>query len=254
MCGRFILKSTPQAIRDVFGYPEQPNMPAQYNIAPTMPISVVRTWEHRRQYALMRWGLTPAWVKDPREFSLLINARGETAMEKPSFKNAMKYRRCLIPADGFYEWKADGTRKRPYAIMARHGGPIAFAGLWETWMGPNGEEVDTAAIVTTQASPDITHIHHRMPVVIDPQDFDAWIDNLNFDAREASTLIRAAPEGFFECVEVSTAVNKVANDTPDLLTPITDAQREAEAPAPKVAVKRVAKPKVEEDSGQGSLF
>ena len=253
MCGRYLLTSTPQALQELFGYPERPNMPARYNMAPTQPVPIVRMWEHRRQFALMRWGLMPSWVKDPKGFTLLINARGETAIEKPAFKNAIRRRRCLIPANGFYEWKTDGTRKRPYALLSRHGGPIAFAGLWETWTGPNGEEVDTAAIVTTEASRDITHIHHRMPVVIQPNDFDAWIDCMNVDYREVAGLIAPAPENFFECVEISMAVNKVVNDTPDLLTPITDAQREAEAPAPKAATaKKVAKPK--EDGGQGSLF
>ena len=252
MCGRYFLKSTPQKIRELFGYPEQPNMPARYNVAPTQPVPVVRLWEHHRQFALMRWGLMPSWVKDPKNFTLLINARGETAAEKPAFKNALKRRRCLIPADGFYEWKSIGGRKQPYALVHNQG-PIAFAGLWETWMGPSGEEVDTAAIVTAEASRDIRHIHTRMPVVIQPKDFETWLDCPNVDARDVAPLMVPGPEGLFECVEVSSAVNKVANDTPDLLTPITDVQREAEAPAPKLApVKRAAKAKG--DSGQGSLF
>ena len=252
MCGRYFLKSTPQKIRELFGYLEQPNMPARYNVAPTQPVPVVRLWEHHRQFALMRWGLMPSWVKDPKNFTLLINARGETAAEKPAFKNALKRRRCLIPADGFYEWKSIGGRKQPYALVHNQG-PITFAGLWETWMGPNGEEVDTAAIVTTEASRDIRHVHTRMPVVIQPQDFDQWLDCLNVDARGVAPLMTPGPEGFFECVEVSSAVNKVANDAPELLLPLTDEQRAAEAPAPKPApVKRVAK--IAEDSGQGSLF
>lgn len=256
MCGRYLITSPPQALRDLFRFAERPNFPAQYNIAPTQPIPVVRNWEGARQYALMRWGLIPSWVKDPKGFTLLINARGETAAEKPAFKNALKRRRCLLPADGFYEWKVDGAHKRPFALLPRAHHPIAFAGLWETWTGPNGEEVDTAAIVTTEASPDIRHIHHRMPVVIQPEDFDRWIDCMNVDHREAAQLMVPAPVNFFECVEVSNAVNKVANDTPDLLTPITDAQRAAEtAPAPKrEPAKRTAKSKAEEDSGQGSLF
>ena len=254
MCGRYFLKSTPQKIRELFGYPEQPNMPARYNMAPTQPVPVVRLWEHHRQFALMRWGLMPAWVKDPKNFTLLINARGETAAEKASFKNALRRRRCLIPADGFYEWKSSGGRKQPYALIAREG-PMAFAGLWETWMGPNGEEVDTAAIVTTAASRDIAHIHNRMPVVIGPQNFEPWLDCLNVDAAEVAELMRPAPEGVFECVEVSSAVNKVANDTPDLLLPITGEQRAAEMPAPKAPKPApVKRAKVAEDSGQGSLF
>jgi len=249
MCGRYLITSPPQALKELFGYVQTPNLPARHNIAPTQPVPVVRQWEGRRDYALMRWGLIPAWVKDPKGFTLLINARGETAAEKPAFRNALRRRRCLFPADGFYEWKVEGARRRPFALLPRAGGPIAFAGLWETWAGPNGEEVNTAAIVTTQASADIAPIHHRMPVVIQPEDFDRWIDCVNVDHRDAMALIAPAREGFFECVEVSNAVNKVANDTPDLLTPVTDDQRAAEAaPLPK----RAAKPK--DDSRQGSLF
>jgi putative SOS response-associated peptidase YedK len=256
MCGRYLITSPPQALKELFGFVQLPNLPAQYNVAPTQPVPIVRHWQGQRDFALMRWGLIPAWVKDPKGFTLLINARGETAAEKPAFRNALRYRRCLFPADGFYEWKTEGGHRRPFALLPRERGPIAFAGLWETWAGPNGEEVDTAAIVTTQASADIAHIHHRMPVVIDPEDFDRWIDCMNVDYREATQLVAPAREGFFECVEVSNAVNKVANDTPDLLTPITDAQRAAEtAPAPKrEPAKRTVKAKAEEDSGQGSLF
>jgi putative SOS response-associated peptidase YedK len=254
MCGRYFLRSPIGILGELFGFTDRPNLTTLFNIAPTQPIPVVRMWEHHRQFALMRWGLMPAWVKDPKNFTLLINARGETAAEKPAFKNALRRRRCLIPADGFYEWKSLGGRKQPYALIAREG-PIAFAGLWETWMGPNGEEVDTAAIVTTAASRDIEHIHNRMPVVIQPPDFEPWLDCLHVDADEIGPLMRPAPEGAFECVEVSSAVNKVANDTPDLLLPITDAQRVAEMPvakAPKPAPAKRAK--VAEDSGQGSLF
>jgi putative SOS response-associated peptidase YedK len=251
MCGRYFLRSPIGILGELFGFTDRPNLTTLFNIAPTQPIPVVRTWEHRRQFALMRWGLMPAWVKDPKNFTLLINARGETAAEKPAFKNALKRRRCLIPADGFYEWKSMDGRKQPYALIAREG-PIAFAGLWETWMGPNGEEVDTAAIVTTAASRDIEHIHNRMPVVIRPEHFEPWLDCLNVDAGEVAPLMAPAPEGVFECVEISSAVNKVANDGADLLLPITDAQRAAEMPVPKPAPVRRAK--VAEDSGQGSLF
>src|SRR6188474_349170 len=129
MCGRYALTSAPEAIRALFGYPEQPNFPPRYNIAPTQPIAIVRLVDGKREFALVRWGLLPSWVKDPKNFTLLINARGETAIEKPAFRNAMKRRRCLIPADGFYEWKRDGTVKRPYLIRLKGGAPFAFAGL-----------------------------------------------------------------------------------------------------------------------------
>src|SRR3984893_5416030 len=130
MCGRYVITSSPEAIRALFRYPEQPNFPPRYNVAPTQPVPIVRISERARAFALVRWGLIPAWVKDPRGFSLLINARGETVGEKPAFRNAMQRRRCLFPADGFYEWKPDGERKRPHFIRPRGGGPIAFAGLW----------------------------------------------------------------------------------------------------------------------------
>ena len=140
MCGRYAVTTAPEAMRALFRYLEQPNFPPRYNVAPTQPVGIVRMVEGRREFALVRWGLIPAWVKDPRGFSLLINARGESALDKPAFRNAMKRRRCLFPADGFYEWKRDGYRKQPYFVRLKSGQPMAFAGLWETWSGPNGEE------------------------------------------------------------------------------------------------------------------
>src|SRR4249920_4017329 len=130
MCGRYCITSAPEAIRAVFRYREQPNFPARYNVAPTQPVPIVRMFEGKRQFALVRWGLIPAWVKDPRGFTLLINARGESAVEKPAFRNAMKRRRCLFPADGFYEWKRSGERKQPYFVRLKSGQQMAFAGLW----------------------------------------------------------------------------------------------------------------------------
>src|SRR5437868_14092163 len=133
MCGRYAILSAPETIRALFAYQERPNFPPRYNVAPSQPIPIVRLVDGVRQFALVRWGLIPAWVKDPRAFSLLINARGDSVLDKPAFRAAMRRRRCLVPADGFYEWKAEGDRRRPFAIRPRHGGPIAFAGLWEVW-------------------------------------------------------------------------------------------------------------------------
>src|SRR6202166_1383560 len=160
MCGRFVITSPPAALRQIFGYLEQPNFPPRHNIAPTQPIPVVITENGSRHFHLMRWGLLPAWVKDPRKFTLLINARAETVKEKPAFKNAIKRRRCLIPADGYYEWHASEPRKRPYFIHRRDGGPIGLAGLAETWIGPNGEELDTVELDTPAAGPDRAVVHH----------------------------------------------------------------------------------------------
>ncbi len=241
MCGRYMIVTVPEAMRRLFGYLEQPNFPPRYNVAPTQPIPIVRLAEGRRQFALVRWGLIPSWVKDPRKFSLLINARADSVNDKPAFRAAMKRRRCLIPADGFYEWKEAGGRKRPFVVRPRAGGPIAFAGLWETWTGPNGEEMETAAIITTDACRSLRDIHHRMPVVVPPDAFDVWLDCANVDAETASALLIPPPDDLFEAYEISTAVNRTANDGPDVIAPISaqPAPRAAEAqpvqPAAKAA-------------------
>jgi putative SOS response-associated peptidase YedK len=168
MCGRYSITTAPEAMRRLFGYPEQPNFPPRYNIAPTQPVPIVRLNQGKRQFALVRWGLLPAWVKDPGRFALLHVARGESVNEKPAFRNAMKRRRCLVPADGFYEWTERGERKRPFFVRAKSAGPIAFAGLWETWEGPNGEEVESVAIITTPANRLLGAIAERMPAILPP--------------------------------------------------------------------------------------
>src|SRR3954471_14212497 len=224
MCGRYCITSAPEAIRALFRYPEQPNFPARYNVAPTKPVPIVRMADGERQFALVRWGLIPAWVKDPNDFSLLINARGESVNVKPAFKNAMKRRRCLLPADGFYEWKPAGNAKRPYLARPAAGGPIAFAGLWETWIGPNGEEMETAAIITTNASRDLAVLHDRMPVVVPPGAFDFWLDCRNVDAPAATSLLAPAAEGLLDAYEVSSAVNRATNDEPTLIAPVSPQQ------------------------------
>ena len=255
MCGRFVITSPPAALRQIFGYIEQPNFPPRHNIAPTQPIPVVIVENGIRHFRLMRWGLLPAWVKDPRKFTLLINARAETVKEKPAFKNAIKRRRCLIPADGYYEWQASETRKRPYFIHRRDGAPVGLAGLAETWIGPNGEELDTVAIVTAPASADLAVLHHRVPVTIEPGDFDRWLDCGAHDAETATALLTAPGEGEFAWHEVSTRVNRAANDDAQLILPITAEEMAAEqASPPKRPAPRKLLPVSSEDDGQGSLF
>jgi putative SOS response-associated peptidase YedK len=252
MCGRYTLTSAPEALRALFRYEEQPNFPPRYNVAPTQPIAIVRLVDGQRHFALVRWGLLPSWVKDPKTVTLLINARGESAAEKPAFRAAMKRRRCLIPADGFYEWKAGGERKQPYYVHAKSGGLLAFAGLWETWTGPNGEEMETAAIVTTTANRTLKPIHERMPVIVPHEGFDLWLNCADVDAKTAAALIAPGPDGLLEAYEISTAVNRVANDNPQLIEPAGGPAPEPVAtPAPKPAV-RVKRGKP--DGGQGSLF
>ena len=255
MCGRFVITSPPAALRQIFGYTDQPNFPPRYNIAPTQPIPVVMVENGIRHFRLMRWGLLPAWVKDPGQFTLLINARAETLLEKPAFKNAIKRRRCLIPADGYYEWQVSDKRKRPLFIHRRDGGLIGLAGLAETWIGPNGEELDTVAIVTAPASADLAVLHHRVPVTISADDFDRWLDCRAYDAETVMALLTAPEEGEFVWHEVSTRVNHAANDDAQLILPITPEQMAAEQSKPaRKAAPRKPDPAAREDDGQGSLF
>lgn len=262
MCGRYVIISSPAAIRALFGYPEQPNFPPRYNVAPTQPIPVVRLHEGRRQFVLMRWGLIPSWVKDPKTFSLLINARGDSVIDKPAFRAAMRRRRCLIPADGFYEWKDSGGRKQPYFVRrAEPCGPFAFAGLWETWTGPNGEELDTAAIVTTAANRTLAPIHSRMPVIVPPEAFDFWLNCAHVDAQTAAAI--PARDTLLEAHEISTAVNRVANDSEALIAPARDAAEAQPNPAgsetahqanPEQASPKKSNPKKAKADDQPRLF
>jgi len=251
MCGRFVITSAPAALRQVFGYAEQPNFPPRYNVAPTQPVPVVILENGARHFRLMRWGLLPSWVKDPRQFTLLINARSETVQEKPAFRNAIRRRRCLIPADGYYEWQTIGKRKQPYFIHLRDRQPFGFAALAETWMGPNGEELDTVAIVTAAASTGMSVLHQRVPVTIAPADFSRWLECSSDDASEVMPLLHAPADGEFVWHPVSTAVNKVANDDAQLLLPISADEAEA-LPTKTVVARKVAA--VSDDGGQGSLF
>jgi putative SOS response-associated peptidase YedK len=254
MCGRYMIISSPEAIRRLFGYPEQPNFPPRYNVAPTQPVPIVRLVDGKRQFALVRWGLIPPWVKDPQRFSLLINARCESVHDKPAFRNAMRRRRCLVPADGFYAWKEEGGRKRPYCLRPRHEGPIAFAGLWETWMGPNGEEMETAIIVTTAATGELARLHERMPVIVPPEAFDLWLNCGAVDAvTAAGALFAPPPEGLLEAYAVSPAVNHTANDGPELIAPAAPQQEPAPSSAatPACGAARRGRKK---DERQPSLF
>jgi putative SOS response-associated peptidase YedK len=250
MCGRYSLSLPPQEIRAFLGFTEQPNFPARYNIAPTQPIAVVRLDNARRAFTLMRWGLLPSWVKDPKDFPTLINARSEGIAAKPAFRAAMRRRRCLIPADGFYEWqKSDKGRKVPHLIRRPDHGPFAFAGLWETWMGGDGGEIDTATIITTDANEKLEPLHGRMPVVVRPEDFDRWLDAEANPPADVADILKAAPEDYFEAFPISTRVNSVANDDADIQTPLA-----AETTPPAEKRKPVTKVKGDKGGGQMSLL
>jgi len=219
MCGRFALTATPSQVEQLFDIAGLEPFPPRYNIAPTQPICIVRTFPSVRQGALVRWGLVPHWVKDPGSFSLLINGRSETALEKPAFRTAMRHRRCLVPVSGFYEWQRGANRKQPYWIAPSDQPVFALAGLWETWMGKDGSEIDTAAILTTGANARLSAIHHRMPVVIARDDFARWLDPC-VEPRHVADLFRPAPDAYFSPVPVGERVNSARNDGPDLQQPI----------------------------------
>ena len=175
MCGRYALTATPEEIADLFGVETPEAFPPRYNIAPTQPILAVGiNAAGIRASMLLRWGLIPHWVKEPGEFSLQINARSESVVEKPSFRDAMRYRRILVPASGFYEWRRPADRRAPkqaYWVRPRAGGVVAFGGLMEHWAGKNGSEIDTGLILTTNANATIAPIHDRMPVIVPPETF-----------------------------------------------------------------------------------
>lgn len=235
MCGRFAITLPPEAVRSFFRYVEQPNFPPRYNIAPTQPVPVVRMERDgsglkSRHFVLVRWGFLPSFVKDPKDFPLVINARAETVLEKPSFRNAIRRRRCIFIADAFYEWRRDtvgkGRAKRPsipFLIRRRDGNPMALAGVWETWTGPDGEEQDTACILTTDANGLMAGIHDRMPVILEPEDFDLWLDNDETDFKDAAALMRPAGNDVLEAFEISPLVNKVANDGPEVQAAVASA-------------------------------
>lgn len=218
MCGRFSLEASWQELFDFYNL-VQPRvmgetMPPRYNIAPTQPIVTVGIGaDGQRHGHLVRWGLVPAWVKDPKAFSLLVNARAETAIEKPSFRHAMRYRRVLIPASGFYEWKryANKQPSQPYWVRPREGGIVTFGGLMETWSDPNGSEIDTGCIISTAANESFATIHHRLPLVIQPRDFDQWLDHHSQEPRDLMDLMKPVDDSYFEAIPISTDVNKVAN-------------------------------------------
>ncbi|ESR24757.1 SOS response-associated peptidase [Lutibaculum baratangense] len=223
MCGRYSLTLPPEAVRRFFAFREQPNFPPRYNIAPTQPIPVVRLDHQGRSFILMRWGLLPSWLEKPGGFPTLCNARAESVAEKAAFRNAFRRRRCLIPADGFYEWRKVGKGpKVPHFIHRADRGPFAFAGVWETWIEPEGGEIDTAAILTTTANDTLRPLHDRMPVVLQPEDWDRWLAQDADRTDHVRDLLRPAPNEFFVAEPISTRVNAVANDDAAIQEPVAE--------------------------------
>jgi putative SOS response-associated peptidase YedK len=223
MCGRYTLTVPLSNLVDAFEVPppEFDYLP-RYNIAPTQQVPVVAQDEQGRRMGLLRWGLIPSWSKDPAMGSRLINARSETAAEKPAFRSAFQRRRCLVPADGFFEWKREGEggkrAKQPFWIHLASREPFAFPGLWERWDPEEGLPVHTFTILTTEASPAIRHIHPRMPVILPREGHEVWLDAAR-EVTELQDLLRPLPDALLRAYPVSTLVNSPRNDIPACIEP-----------------------------------
>ena len=231
MCGRYAFLLPPEAMAALFKVLNQVDYPPRFNIAPTQPIVAIVEQQGRRTAELFRWGFVPGWVKDPREFTLLINARAETMATKPSFRDAVRNSRCVVPATGYYEWMkgADDTR-RPYFISSAETETMAFAGLYSTWAGPNGEEVDTVCIVTVDPNLEISGVYDRMPAILRGEAaIDAWLNTRDVDVAEAVGLAVSPPAGTMKYHPVSRAIGKAASEGPELIAPLTPEQAAAEA-------------------------
>jgi putative SOS response-associated peptidase YedK len=194
MCGLYSLRKSPGETRALFEYTDDHDFPPRAHVAPGQPIGVVRIEEGQRRFALVRWGFIPSWVKEVKPGKPLINARGESVMEKPSFRNAMRRRRCLVPADGYYEWSGAAGRKVPFLVERHDKGLFALAGLWEHWLGADGSELETAVLMTIAPNAELAAIHDRMPVIIAREDYETWLTG---DVDEAAQLIRPAPDDSF---------------------------------------------------------
>lgn len=254
MCGRFFIAQAPEVFAEAYGYPERPNFPARYNVAPTQPVPVVLHENGGRHFRLVRWGFWPGWLKDPKGFPLVINARVETVLEKATFRGAIRHRRCVFLADGFYEWRREGTgraaTKTPFLIRRADGAPMALAGLWEAWMGADGSEIDTAAIVTTGANGTLAAIHDRMPAILAPDQVEGWLDARTTDAGGAAALCRPCPDAWLRMDPVSPRVNDARNDDAGLIEPV--ARPRAGTPDP--GGPSASRPRSSDEDGQGSLF
>ena len=222
MCGRFTLGATAATLAAQFDLATVPTWTPRYNIAPTQEVLVVRqpSPQANREARLHRWGLIPPWAKDPSIGNRMINARAETVATKPAFRRAFKERRCLLLADGLYEWQRQERRKQPFYIRLRDGRPFAFAGLWEHWEGSEGMAIQSCTILTTTSNEVVGRIHDRMPVILNPTDYDRWLDPSIQEPAVLQTLLRPYPADEMTAYPVSTLVNSPANDNPGCTEPL----------------------------------
>lgn len=220
MCGRFTFAAPAEVVAEVFGLAEPVVLAPRFNVAPTQEVAVVRRQEGGCSLALVRWGLIPGWARDARLGAHLINARAETVAVKPAFRNAFKARRCLVLADGFYEWARRGSGKQPYWIGFEDGRPFAFAGLWERWQGSEGV-VESCAIITTSANEVVAPLHDRMPVILPPRSLAPWLDPTSQDAATLQPLLHPYPSEGMVAWPVSPRVNNPRHDDPACRAPVT---------------------------------
>jgi putative SOS response-associated peptidase YedK len=224
MCGRFTLTIDPAQLVQQFNLSAPPpaDLGPRYNIAPTQPVAVIANEDGPRKLELFQWGLIPSWAKDAKIGNSLINARAETLAEKPAFRTALKRRRCLVLADGFYEWQKLEGRKQPMYIQLKDGQPFAFAGLWETWRpgGADSPVLKTCTIITTEPNALTATIHNRMPVILPPADYEAWLTPGELPAVEALALLHTYPAEAMQARPVSTAVNSPAHDSETCIQPL----------------------------------
>jgi len=224
MCGRFVLMMLGRDLAKHFALEEVPDLEPRYNIAPTQMVAVIRLDQDtlRRRLVLVKWGLIPFWAKDPSIGNRLINARAETAAVKPAFRAAFKSRRCLVPADGYYEWKKKRAGpKQPYLARNADGSPFAFAGLWEKWQAPGGESIESCTILTTDANELTQPIHDRMPVILQVKDYDLWLDVQVKDPTLLKPLLRPYPSEEMILQPVNPKVNKARYDAPDCVEAVS---------------------------------
>jgi putative SOS response-associated peptidase YedK len=221
VCTRYSLTSPPEAVRALFAVQRVEDFPPRYNIAPSQPTLVARNdVRGNPELELVRWGLIPSWVRDPRTLrSPLINARAETVAEKPAFRGALRHRRCLVPTTGFYEWSGARGHRQPYLIKLKGNEVFALAGVWEGWLGADGSEIETMAILTTAANADVSHVHDRMPVIVEPDSFDRWLDCRSGSADHVIDLLKPIAEGRLVATAVNPRLNDPRAEGPDLHDP-----------------------------------
>jgi putative SOS response-associated peptidase YedK len=215
MCGRMVMELTPELLATVFGTPKVPTLVPSYNIAPTQMVHIVRQVSDHRTLDSMKWGLVPTWAKDPAIGNQMINARSETVAEKPSFRHAIKYRRGIIPASGYYEWLHEGKAKIPYYFRMKDGSPIGFAGIWEEWKAPDSTLLQTFSLLTTKANKLVEPIHDRMPVILAPDEYPTWLNKHLTSPEQLQQLYQPYPSDLLEAYPVSERVNSPRNNSPE---------------------------------------